>query len=162
MLHASGEPTKETLCSIYDIDDAEVGATTVNQLASDLQDPGLPPEVNRLGRTIWRWRTQIAKLARRSGNQRGHRGRQQPHQTGQARRVRVHQLRELPDPGPAVCRQTQLGSARHPHLDLDAESCQSSVRPPPAQCDGDGSASMEFGIGGVLPDVVELLPGCPT
>ena len=51
---------KETLRSIYDIDDAEVGAATVAQLAADLQDPGLPPEVNRLGRTIWRWRTQIA------------------------------------------------------------------------------------------------------
>ncbi len=32
----------------------------MNQLASDLQDPGLPPELNRLGRTIWRWRAQIA------------------------------------------------------------------------------------------------------
>ena len=30
------------------------------QLAQDLQDPGLPAEVNRLGRTLWRWRTQIA------------------------------------------------------------------------------------------------------
>ena len=51
---------KETLRGIYDIDDAEAGAATVNQLASDLQDPGLPPELNRLGRTIWRWRAQIA------------------------------------------------------------------------------------------------------
>ena len=51
---------KETLLSVYDIDDAKVGAATVAQLAADLQDPGLPPEINRLGRTIWRWRTQIA------------------------------------------------------------------------------------------------------
>ena len=51
---------KETLRSIYDIDDPDVGAATVEQLASDLQDPGLPPEINRLGRTLWRWRTQIA------------------------------------------------------------------------------------------------------
>ena len=51
---------KETLRSIYDIADAEVGAATVNQLAQDLQDPGLPPEINRLGRTLWRWRAQIA------------------------------------------------------------------------------------------------------
>ena len=51
---------KETLRSIYDIDDPDVGAATVEQLASDLQDPGLPPEINRLGRTIERWRTQIA------------------------------------------------------------------------------------------------------
>ena len=51
---------KETLRSIYDIDDAEVGAATVAHLAKDLQDPGLPPELNRLGRTIWRWRHQIS------------------------------------------------------------------------------------------------------
>ena len=51
---------KETLRAIYDIGDAEVGAATVNQLAEDLQDPGLPPEINRLGRTLRRWRTQIA------------------------------------------------------------------------------------------------------
>ena len=51
---------EETLCSVYDIGDAEAGAATVAQLACDLQDPGLPPEVNRLGRTIWRWRHQIS------------------------------------------------------------------------------------------------------
>ena len=51
---------KETLRSIYDIDDAKVGAATVAQLASDLQDPAMPAEINRLGRTIWRWHTQIA------------------------------------------------------------------------------------------------------
>ena len=51
---------KETLRSIYDIDDANLGAATVNQLAQDLQDPAMPPEVNRLGRTIWNWRHQIS------------------------------------------------------------------------------------------------------
>ena len=51
---------KETLRSIYGIDDAKVGAATVERLADDLQDPGLPHEINRLGRTLWRWRTPIA------------------------------------------------------------------------------------------------------
>ena len=51
---------KETLRSIYDIDDANLGAATVNQLAADLQDPAMPPEINRLGRTIWRWGAQIS------------------------------------------------------------------------------------------------------
>ena len=37
-----------------------MGAATVEQLAKDLQDPGLPEEINRLGRTISRWRTQIS------------------------------------------------------------------------------------------------------
>ena len=51
---------KETLRSIYDIADADVGAATVAQLASDLQDSAMPTEINRVGRTVWRWRTQIA------------------------------------------------------------------------------------------------------
>ena len=41
---------KETLKSIYDIADADLGAATVDQLAQDLQDPAMPPEINRLGR----------------------------------------------------------------------------------------------------------------
>ena len=51
---------KETLRSVYDITDPDVGAATVAQLAKDLQDSAMPTEINRLGRTIWRWRTQIA------------------------------------------------------------------------------------------------------
>ena len=37
-----------------------MGAAIVDQLAADLQDPGLPTEVNRLGRTLWRWRAPIS------------------------------------------------------------------------------------------------------
>ena len=51
---------KETLRSIYDIDDPETGLETVEQFSADLQDPGLSAEVNRLGRTLSRWRTQIS------------------------------------------------------------------------------------------------------
>ncbi len=50
----------QTLRGIFDIADPDLGATTVNQLAVEFQDPYLPPEVNRLGRTIARWSTQIA------------------------------------------------------------------------------------------------------
>lgn len=51
---------KETLRGIYDIADPEVGRVTVDQLAAEFQDTCLPVEVNRLGRTIARWSTQIA------------------------------------------------------------------------------------------------------
>ena len=50
----------ETLRSIYDINDAWVGAATVAQIAKDSPGSGLPPELNRLGRTIWRRRHQIS------------------------------------------------------------------------------------------------------
>ena len=43
---------KETLRAIYDIADHQLGIETVNQLAADLQDPGQPEEINRLGRTM--------------------------------------------------------------------------------------------------------------
>ena len=51
---------KETVRGIYSIPDYKTAAATVEQLAEDLQDPGLPGEVNRLGRTLERWQTQIS------------------------------------------------------------------------------------------------------
>jgi transposase len=45
---------------IYTIDDPEIAAEFVAQLGIDLQDDSCPPEVQRLGRTIVRWRHQIA------------------------------------------------------------------------------------------------------
>jgi transposase len=52
--------TKEVVRSIYQITDAALAAEFVTQLGTDLQDDSCPPEVQRLGRTITRWRTQIA------------------------------------------------------------------------------------------------------
>ena len=68
-LLAAGDPrgevrnawlAKETVRGIYDIPDAKLGAATVAEIAREFQDPDLPPEINRLGRTIWTWRTQIS------------------------------------------------------------------------------------------------------
>lgn len=44
---------------IYRIGDPKVAAQFTHQLAGDLQDRSLPPEINKLGRTIARWATQI-------------------------------------------------------------------------------------------------------
>ena len=51
---------KEVIRSIYAIDDAELAGEFVTQLGIDLQDESCPPEVQRLGRTITKWRHQIA------------------------------------------------------------------------------------------------------
>lgn len=68
-LLAAGDPlgevrmawhAKEVVRSIYDIPDAEVAAEFVTQLGHDLQDHSCPVEVRQLGRTILRWRHQIA------------------------------------------------------------------------------------------------------
>lgn len=68
-LLAAGDPrgevrmawhAKEVVRSIYDIPDADVATTFVTQLGHDLQDDSCPVEVRQLGRTILRWRDQIA------------------------------------------------------------------------------------------------------
>ena len=51
---------KEVVREIYTINDPETAAEFVAQLGIDLQDDSCPPEVQRLGRTIVRWRHQIA------------------------------------------------------------------------------------------------------
>jgi transposase len=48
-------------CSpIYTIDEADLAAQFVTRLGHDLQDDSCPIEVRQLGRTILRWRHQIA------------------------------------------------------------------------------------------------------
>ena len=52
---------KETLRGAYGISDAKLAADTIDRLAQDLRDdPSLPAEINRLGGSLWRWRTQIS------------------------------------------------------------------------------------------------------
>ena len=51
---------KESIRDIYQIGDPQLAAEFTQQLSGDLQDRSLPPEVNRLGRIIARWATQIA------------------------------------------------------------------------------------------------------
>jgi transposase len=51
---------KEVVRSIYDHHDPDVAIEFVTRLGRDLQDESCPPEVRQLGRTIGRWRTQIA------------------------------------------------------------------------------------------------------
>ena len=50
---------KESVRDIYQIDCPKTAGEFTHQLADDLQDRSLPPEINTLGRTIARWATQI-------------------------------------------------------------------------------------------------------
>ena len=68
-LLAAGDPkgevklawhAKEMVRSIYEHHNAEVALEFVTELAQDLQDESLPPEIRQLGRTLRRWRHQIA------------------------------------------------------------------------------------------------------
>ncbi len=51
---------KEVVHSIYDHHDPGLALEFVGRLGADLQDDSCPPEVRQLGRTIVRWRHQIA------------------------------------------------------------------------------------------------------
>jgi len=51
---------KEMVRSIYDHTDAEMALSFVTRLGADFQDPSYPIEVQSLGRTLTRWRLQIA------------------------------------------------------------------------------------------------------
>jgi len=51
---------KEVVRSIYDHTDPDLALEFVTQLGTDLQDTSCPPEIRQLGRTITKWRTQIA------------------------------------------------------------------------------------------------------
>ena len=71
----------------------------------------LPTRVNKLGRTIACW-TPRSPTGTSRRNQWTHRSSQQPDQTNQTSSLRVTQLRELPNPGPPICGETQLGPPR--------------------------------------------------
>ena len=51
---------KEVVRSLYDHTDPDLAVTMVDRLGHDLQDGSCPPEVRQLGRTLVRWRDQIA------------------------------------------------------------------------------------------------------
>ena len=130
-LLAAGDPAgevrtawhaKEVVREIYTIDDPETAAEFVAHLGIDLQDDSCPPEVQRLGRTIVRWRHQIAAW---------HRTR---HTNGPTEAVnnlikrikrvafRDHQLDELSHPHTALRRPTQLVTAQNSTLKSEAPS----------------------------------------
>lgn len=68
-LLAAGDPrgevatawhAKEAVRELYAHHDPELALQWVDQLSADMRDSSSPPEVRQLGRTIRRWRTQIA------------------------------------------------------------------------------------------------------
>jgi len=68
-LLAAGDPrgevrtmwhAKEVVRSIYEHRDPDLAVEFVDRLGRDLQDPDHPPEANAMGRTLIRWRDQIA------------------------------------------------------------------------------------------------------
>ena len=107
---------KETVRGVYRISGPALAGQYTRRLAADLQHESCPSEVNQLGRTIRRRRTPVVNRRSRPTHQRRHRSRRQPHQKNQTHRLRVPQLRQLPDPSPPLRRETQLGPTPQPSL----------------------------------------------
>ncbi len=72
-LLAAGDPrgevrdawhAKETLRLVYRVPSRKLAVEALDELARDLQDEAFSPELNRLGRTLRRWRTQITNWHR--------------------------------------------------------------------------------------------------
>ena len=109
---------KETVRGIYGIDSPALALRYTLQLADALQHESCPPEINKLGRTIGRWTPQICNwhISKVTSG---------PTEAlnNLIKRIKraafgFPQLRELPNPRPPICGETQLGSARIGHSPL--------------------------------------------
>ena len=103
---------KETLGGLYQIECPNLAAEYPQRLAQDLQDQSWPSEVNQLGRAVGRLGHTDQQLAPLQGDQRTDRSHEQSEQT---ERVRVLELRELPNPSHALCGETELGPVGDRH-----------------------------------------------
>ena len=109
---------KETVRDIYRIDTPVLALRYTLQLADDLGDESCPPEINQLGRTISRWSAQITNwhISKVTNG---------PTEAlnNLIKRIKrtafgLPELRELPNPGPPLRRETQLGPTRVGHSPL--------------------------------------------
>jgi transposase len=113
---------KESIRDIYQIRDPQLAAEFTQQLSEDLQDRSLSPEVNRLGRTIARWATQITNW-HNSGVTNG------PTEglNNLIKRIKrtafgFRKLRQLPNPSTPIRWQAQLATPRNNHSPLISEA----------------------------------------
>ena len=109
---ASAYRVMERLRDVY----RETDPSAAEAMLADLRDhclrTAMPPEIRRLGKTISTWFAKLVQLPPGADHERSHRVPQQPDQADQADRVRVSELRELPDQGTALRGQAELAGAR--------------------------------------------------
>ena len=113
---------KETVRGIYGIESPALALRYTLQLADDLQHESCPPEINKLGRTIARWTPQITNWHISKVTNGPTEALNNLIKRIKRISVRVTQLRELPNPGPSLRRETQLGPPRHPSLPTEIHS----------------------------------------
>ena len=102
---------KERLRDFYQTTDPDEARQMLDELQGHCLKKAMPPEVQKLGRTIRKWFDKLCNyhLARVSNGPTE--ALNNLDQTDQAHRLRVQELRELPDPGAPLRRQAELASA---------------------------------------------------
>jgi hypothetical protein len=115
---------KEVVRSVHAIDDPELAVEFVTQLGIDLQDDSCPPEIRRFGRTITKWRRQIAAW---------HQAKFTNGPTEavnnlikRVTRVRDHELDQLPHPIAGLRRQPDWSLPPSPHAEIRSAVNRSS------------------------------------
>ena len=109
---------KETLRGLYDIDCPQLADAYLTH--RHLTDTDCPPELSRLGRTLGRWHHQIINW-HQSGHQRPYRSADNLIKRVKRTAFGFRRFSQLPDPGAALRRETQLGPAQHHHSPLISE-----------------------------------------
>ena len=106
---------KESIRDIYQIGDPQLAAEFTHRLSGDLQDRSLPPEVNRLGRTIARWATQIVNWHLSAVTNGPTEGLNNLIKRTKRAAFGFPKLRQLQNPRAVIRRKTQLESPRNHH-----------------------------------------------
>ena len=119
---------KEAVRALYAHARSELALQWVTQLGRDLQDKDYPIEARSLGRTLSPLETPDRRVAHRPRKQRPDRGRQQPHQAGEAGRLRLHLFRNYRIRAAALRGQAQLGPTRHDGSGGHPENCRTPLK----------------------------------
>ena len=120
---------KERLRDFYRTRDPDEAEAMLEELEAHCRRRTMPPEIQRLGRTLAGLVRQDRQLPPGPGLQRPDRSAQQPDQAHQTDRLRVPQLRELPDPRAALRRQAELARARFDRRPVRSQTPPDSEEP---------------------------------
>jgi transposase len=114
---------KERLRDFYRTHERAKAQAMLGELIEHCRKPSMPPELQKLGRTLHHWFDKINNYHHaRISNGPTEALNKQPHQTHQTHRLRLPQLPQLPHPRTALRRQTQLARPRLHHRPINPRS----------------------------------------
>jgi len=121
---------KERLREFYREHHPDTARAMLTELVEHCRRPTMPPRAPQARRDARAVVRQDLQLPPGPGQQRPDRSAEQPDQTDQTDRVRIPQLRQLPDPSAALRRQTQLARPRLHRRPMNPQTPPESEEPP--------------------------------